>query len=295
MSLGHLFIFGYGYVAAALARRLIAEGWRVSATTRDPAKVSNLRANKVWPHHFGRQGIANFEHAFADVTHVLCTAAPTEKGDPALLAHGAMLRSNAPCLKWAGYVSTTGVYGDAGGAWVDEAAPLIPVHDRGRRRVVAEQAWAEIGEWTGAAVCVFRLPGIYGPGRSAIDNLRAGTAKRLVKPGQVFSRIHVEDAATGIAAAMLRSDGLVVNLADDEPAPPQDVVTYAAGLMSISPPPEEPFEAARDRLSPIALEFYGANRRISNALMKAELAIALTYPNYRTGLDAIWRAERNDA
>jgi nucleoside-diphosphate-sugar epimerase len=288
MTTGHLFIFGYGYVAAALARLLVPEGWRVSATTRDPGKFPALRADKVWPHRFAADGVAGFGDVLADVTHVLCTAAPAERGDPALLAHGDMLRRNPAALRWAGYVSTTGVYGDAGGGWVDETAPLEPVHERGRRRVAAEQAWAELGEWTGAAACIFRLPGIYGPGRSALDNLRAGTAKRLVKPGQVFSRVHVGDAAAGIAAAMLRSEGLVVNLADDEPAPPQDVVTYAAALMGIEPPPEEPFEAARSRLSAMALEFYGANRRIANGLMKAELGVALRFPTYREGLRAIF-------
>jgi nucleoside-diphosphate-sugar epimerase len=293
MNPGHLFIVGYGYVATALARRLISLGWQVSATVRDPARMSMLRADKVTPFVFGAQGISDFEHAMAGVTHVLCTAAPTGQGDPALAAHGDMLRSQAPALRWAGYISTTGVYGDAGGDWVDETAPLAPVHERGQRRVAAEQAWAELREWTGAAICVFRLPGIYGPGRSAFDNLRAGTAKRLVKPGQVFSRVHVDDAAGGIAAALPRREGLIVNLADDEPAPPQDVVTYAARLMGVEPPPEEPFEAARSRLSPMALEFYGASRRISNGLMKAELGFAPAYPTYREGLDAIWRDERN--
>jgi len=288
MPPGHLFIFGYGYVAATLARRLVREGWRVSGTTRDTAKLSALRADRVQAHLFGPGGVRDAGHVLAEATHILCTAAPTEQGDPALVAHGEMLRSKMPQhLRWLGYVSTTGVYGDAGGAWVDESAPLAPVHERGRRRVAAEQAWAELGEWTGAPVCIFRLPGIYGPGRSAFDALRAGTAKRLVKPGQVFSRVHVEDAAAAIAAAMLRSEGLVVNLADDNPAPPQDVVTYAAQRLGVPPPPEEPYAAAEARLSPMAREFYGASRRISNALMKAELGIRPCYPGYREGLDAI--------
>lgn len=287
MAPGHLFIFGYGYVAGALARRLVPHGWQVSATSRDAAKFAAMRQDGVEPHLFAPGGVPGFEAVLPGVSHILCTAAPGERGDPALLAHGELLRSKARDLRWLGYVSTTGVYGDAGGAWVDETAPLAPVHERGRRRVAAEQDWAEAGEWTGAAVSVFRLPGIYGPGRSAFDNLRAGTAKRLIKPGQVFSRIHVEDAAAGIAAAMLRSEGLVANLADDEPAPPQDVVTYAAGLLGIEPPPEEPFEAARPRLSAMALEFYGANRRIANTLMKAELGVDLRYPSYREGLQSI--------
>ncbi|MCC6919124.1 MAG: SDR family oxidoreductase [Alphaproteobacteria bacterium] len=288
MSPGHLFLFGYGYVGSALARLLVREGWRVSATTRSTDKMSALRADKVEAHLFGPGGLRDPEYALASVTHILCTAAPAEQGDPALLAHGDMLRSRPPQnLRWLGYVSTTGVYGDAGGAWVDETAPLAPVHERGRRRVAAEQAWAELGEWTGAALCVFRLPGIYGPGRSAFDALRAGTAKRLVKPGQVFSRVHVDDAAAAMAASLPRSDGLIVNLADDTPAPPQDVVTYAAELMGVAPPPEEPYAAAEARLSPMAREFYGASRRISNALMKVELGVRPRYPSYREGLRAI--------
>jgi nucleoside-diphosphate-sugar epimerase len=290
---GHLFIFGYGYVAEALAARLRAKGWRISASARRLDKAGALTAEGIKAHVFGPHGLTNFRDIFADVTHVLITAAPDADGDPILKAHEADFETAAPQLRWLGYLSTTGVYGDADGAWVDESADLAPVHERGQRRVAAEAAWATLSEMTGAAACIFRLPGIYGPGRSAFDNLRAGTAKRLVKPGQVFSRIHVDDIAQALEAALFLTDSTVLNLADDEPAPPQDVVTEAARLLGIDPPPEESFDAAKSRLSPMALEFYGANRRISNARMKEELRLTLLHPTYREGLAAILKASRN--
>lgn len=288
---GHLFIFGYGYVAEALVARLRAKGWRISASARRLDKAGALTAQGIPAHVFGPHGLTNFKAVFADVTHVLITAAPDADGDPILKAHASDFETAAPQLRWLGYLSTTGVYGDADGAWVDESADLAPVHERGVRRVAAEAAWATIGEMTGAAACIFRLPGIYGPGRSAFDNLRSNTAKRLVKPGQVFSRIHVDDIAQALEAALDLTEGTVLNLADDEPAPPQDVVTEAARLLGIAPPPEESFEAAKSRLSAMALEFYSANRRISNARMKEELGLTLLHPTYREGLRAILAAE----
>jgi len=288
---GHLFIFGYGYVASALRERLRAKGWRVSASARRLDKAGALTAGGTPAHVFGPHGLTNFKTVFADVTHVLVTAAPDADGDPILKAHETDFKNAAPALQWLGYLSTTGVYGDADGAWVDEAADLTPVHERGQRRVAAEAAWATIGEMTGAAACIFRLPGIYGPGRSAFDALRAGTAKRLVKPGQVFSRIHVDDIAQALEAAMTLTEGTVLNISDDEPAPPQDVVTEAARLLGIAPPPEESFEAAKSRLSAMALEFYSANRRIANTRMKEELGLSLLYPTYREGLRAILNSE----
>lgn len=290
---GHLFIFGYGYVAAALTERLRGKGWRISASARRLDKAGVLTAGGIPGHVFGPRGLSDFAGIFADVTHVLVTAAPDADGDPILKAHERDFETAAPQLRWTGYLSTTGVYGDAGGTWVDESAPVAPVHERGQRRVDAEIAWAGLGEMTGAATCIFRLPGIYGPGRSAFDTLRAGTAKRLVKPGQVFSRIHVDDIARALQAALDLTEGTVLNLADDEPAPPQDVVTEAARLLHIDPPPEESFESARSRLSPMALEFYSANRRIANARMKAELGLTLLHPTYREGLRAILAAEGN--
>lgn len=284
---GHLLIFGFGYVAGVLARRLTAVGWRVSGTHRRLDGAEAIRAAGARPVLVTPAGIADADRALSGVTHILGGAPPGADGDPLIAAHRALLETPPPALRWLGYLSTTGVYGDAAGGWVDEGAPLAPVHERGRRRVAAEIQWADLGEMTGAPAIIFRLPGIYGPGRSAFDALRAGTAKRLVKPGQVFSRIHVEDLAAAIAAGLALEAGTVLNIADDEPAPPQDVVTEAARLMGVAPPPEEDFEAAKARLSPMALEFYGANRRIANRRMKDELGIALAYPSYREGLAAI--------
>ncbi|BCW87000.1 Protein YeeZ [Alphaproteobacteria bacterium SO-S41] len=283
----HLFIYGFGYVAAALSRRLTAKGWRVSGTHRRLDGAEAIRAAGAEPVLITPAGLRNGESLLDDVTHILGSAPPTDSGDPFIAVHGAALAALPGTLAWLGYLSTTGVYGDAGGDWVDEAAPLAPVHARGARRVAAEAAWATLGEESGAPAVIFRLPGIYGPGRSAFDNLRAGTAKRLVKPGQVFSRIHVADIAAAIEAALALTEGTVLNIADDEPAPPQDVVTYAAELLGIAPPPEIPFESAKAGLSAMALEFYGANRRIANGRMKEELGLTLAFPTYREGLKAI--------
>ena len=291
MSAPHLLVFGFGYSAAFLARRLAPKGWRISGTMRRLDGAAAIEAAGATPLLVTAAGIRDADRVMSSVTHILAAAPPGESGDPLLALHGDLLQTPPPKLRWTGYLSTTGVYGDAGGAWVDEGAPLAPVHERGRRRAAAEQAWADVSEYTGAPAVIFRLPGIYGPGRSAFDQLRAGTAKRLVKPGQVFSRIHVEDLAAAIEAALALEGGTVLNIADDEPAPPQDVVTHAARLLGVAPPPEEDFEAARPRLSAMALEFYGANRRISNARMKAELGIAPRYPSYREGLAAILAAE----
>ncbi len=286
----HLFVFGFGYVARALAPRLEAAGWRVSASARRLEKAGDLAAAGIPSHLFGPHGLTDFARVFQDVTHLLVTTPPGEAGDPVLHAHAADLE-RLRSLRGIVYLSTTGVYGDAGGAWVDEAAPIRPVHQRGVRRAEAEQAWNEIGETVGVPVTVLRLPGIYGPGRSAFDQLRAGTAKRLVKPGQIFSRAHVDDIAQAIEAALALETGAVLNIADDEPAPPQDVVTEAARILGVDPPPEESFEAASSRLSPMALEFYSANRRIANGRMKEELGLTLRHPTYREGLRAILKAE----
>ena len=194
-------------------------------------------------------------------------------------------------LDWVGYLSTVGVYGNSAGAVVDESAQPHPNNERTRARVVAESAWLALGEEMGRPAQVFRLAGIYGPGRSALDKLRAGTARRIVKPGQVFNRIHVEDIASVLEASIARPRaGAIYNVADDEPAPPEDVVTYAAELLGIEPPPEVPFEEAD--LTPMARSFYGDSRRISNALIKSELGVRLAYPNYREGLKAL--AERRE-
>jgi len=191
-----------------------------------------------------------------------------------------------PGLRWLGYLSTTGVYGDRGGGWVDETARLLPTGERGRRRVGAEQGWLGLWHDSGAPVHIFRLAGIYGPGRSAFDAMRAGTAKRIDKPGQVFSRIHVEDLATVLVASIAQPRlGAVYNVCDDDPAPSQAVVAHAARLLGVPPPPLVPFEAAG--LSPMARSFYDDNKRVSNRLIKTELGMRLRYPDFRAGLAAI--------
>ncbi|MFT3810242.1 MAG: SDR family oxidoreductase [Micropepsaceae bacterium] len=289
---GHLFIFGYGYVAGALTERLQPRGWKISASARRLDKAGALTAAGIPATVFGPHGFTDFARTLSGVTHILITAPPGEDGDPVLRAHTPGLEALTG-LQGIVYLSTTGVYGDANGAWVDEAAPITPVHERGNRRADAELEWNEIGEMTGAAVTVLRLPGIYGPGRSAFDRLRDGTARRLVKPGQVFSRIHVDDIVQAIEASLALDHGTVLNIADDEPAPPQDVITEAARLLGVEPPPEEDFETAKARMTPMALEFYSANRRIANARMKAELGLRLIHPTYREGLRAILAAEGN--
>jgi nucleoside-diphosphate-sugar epimerase len=221
---------------------------------------------------------------------VLVSVPPDATGDPVLQHHASDIAA-APALCWIGYLSTVGVYGDRDGAWVDENSPTNPISERSRRRVDAEEAWRAFGEREQKRVQIFRLAGIYGPGRSAIDRIRAGNAQRIIKPGQVFNRIHVDDIARVLHAAMTRNVGFdVLNLADDEPAPPQDVIAYAAHLLQVPPPPEIPFKDAK--LSLMAKSFYVENKRISNARLRADLAVTLEFPSYREGLRAILAGER---
>jgi nucleoside-diphosphate-sugar epimerase len=269
--MSNLFCFGFGYTADHLARALPA-GWQVAGTVR---------------HEDGKAGRQIFGEAvdFSAITHLLLSIPPEEAGDPALLRYHAALLA-APALRWIGYLSTTGVYGDHGGALVDETTPLAPTSDRARRRVQAERAWLDFGAEKGARVQIFRLAGIYGPGRSVLDDIRAGTARRIVKAGQQFSRIHVEDIARAVLAAMSGDSAApIFNLCDDEPAAPADVVTYGCQLLGLEPPPEIPFEKAD--LSPMALTFWRDNKRVDNSLMKRELGMVLRYPTYREGLTAL--------
>jgi nucleoside-diphosphate-sugar epimerase len=219
------------------------------------------------------------------VTHLLVSVPPDAAGDPVLAVHGEDI-AEIEGLRWLGYLSTTGVYGDRGGGWVDESAKLSPSGERGRRRVAAEAGWLDLSHCRGVPVHVFRLAGIYGPGRSPFDALRAGTAKRIDKPGQVFSRIHVEDLAHVLASSTNRQrPGAVYNVCDDDPAAPEAVVAYAAALLGMPAPPLVPFEAAE--LSPMARSFYDDNKRVSNRLIKSELGVTLRYPDFRAGLAAI--------
>lgn len=284
----HLFCFGLGYCARTLARRLIVKGWTVSGTLRDPAKAGALEADGIAAFRFdGTARVLAIAAAMMQASHILVSVPPDEAGDPVLRAFGADIAQAAPHLAWIGYLSTVGVYGDRGGAWIDEDAPLDPVNARSRRRVAAEAAWTRSAGHAGVPLAIFRLAGIYGPGRNQLNSLRAGTAKRIVKPGQVFNRIHVDDIATVLEASMARppKDLRAYNVCDNEPAPPQDVITYAAQLLGVAPPAEIPFDTAQ--MSAMAASFYADNKRCRNARIRQELGVGLAYPTYREGLGAL--------
>lgn len=284
-----LFCFGLGFSARALGRRLLDQGWTVAGTTRgaEAAEALGVQGFEAVP-FTGEAPGPEVAARLGEATHALISVPPGEDGDPVLRHHGRDLAA-APDLAWIGYLSTIGVYGDRGGGWVDERAEPAPRSARSRRRVAAERSWTEFGEHTGKAVQIFRLAGIYGPGRSAIDNLRRGTARRIARPGQVFNRIHVEDIAAVLEASMARPNpGAVYNVTDDQPAPPQDVVAYAAALLGVDAPPELSLEQAE--LSPMGRSFYEENKRVANARIARELGVRLAYPTYREGLQAVLAA-----
>ena len=278
-----LFCFGYGFSASALGALLGREGWSLAGTCRTPAGCRALADAGVEAVPFERAApLADAARLLAGATHILLSIPPDGAGDPVLDCHGADIAA-LPGLEWIGYLSTTGVYGDTGGAWVDESAVPAPSGARGRRRVEAETGWRALGDAHGRAVQVFRLAGIYGPGRNALATVRRGEARRIAKPGQVFSRIHVADIARVLAASIARPQaGAVYNVCDDEPAPAADVVAHACTLLGVAPPPLTPLDEAE--LSPMARSFYADNRRVSNARIKAELGVDLRFPDYRAGL-----------
>src|SRR5690554_5413636 len=282
------FFFGLGFSSqAALAyMRSGSQTVNVSGSVRGPEKAQMLRQSGVDAHVFdGTAPGPTLGPSLRQASHVVLSIAPGEAGDPALIHHRADLDA-AEGLEWLCYYSTVGVYGDFGGAWIDESAPLVPRNERSDRRVLAEQAWRDYAAARGVKLAILRLAGIYGPGRSTFDKLADGTARRVIKQGQVFNRIHVADIGRVTAlAAEKRIEG-TFNLADDEPAPPQDLVTYAAGLMGVEPPPEVAFEAAN--FTPMQKSFYADNKRVSNAAIKEALGIELLYPDYRKSLNAIW-------
>lgn len=274
-----LVTLGHGYSAAALAARLT--GWRVLGTTRSPQKAAAMRGLGVEPLDWADRPATDQAIAAADA--LLLSLPPDERGDPVLARHADALAA-APAV-WVGYLSTTGVYGDRQGGWVDEESALRPVGERGRRRVAAEAAWAA----TGLPIHVFRLAGIYGPGRSLLDRLRLGRVTRVVKPGQVFSRVHVADVAQVLAASMTRPNpGRAYNVADDLPAPPEDVIDYACHLLGLPPLPTVAFDGAT--LTTLASSFWTESKRVSNRRIKDELAVALACPDYRSGLAAVLAA-----
>ncbi|MBZ0262914.1 MAG: SDR family oxidoreductase [Hyphomicrobiales bacterium] len=280
-TVNHLLCFGFGFSARALAARLDKREWKVSATSRDAEGIAAIEAQ-------GFHGLL-FDSTLQigpDVTHLLISAPPGEHGDPVLRLFQAQLQELSKSLKWVGYLSTTGVYGDRGGDWVDEESPLEPTTSRGQRRLEAERSWLRLYREFGLPVHLFRLAGIYGPGRNQLLTVRDGSARRIIKPGQIFSRIHVEDIAGVLAASIAKPNpGRAYNVCDDEPCPPQEVVAYAADLLGLPLPPETPFEEAE--LSPMAKSFYAESKRVSNRRIKAELNYRLIYPNYREGLRAL--------
>ena len=272
-----LLSLGHGYSARALARRLTSQGWRVIGTTRNPTKAEAFRAEGVepllWPGDLGP--------ALAEATHVLCSAAADAKGDPFLQAMPSIASSNA---SWVGYLSTTGVYGDHDGGWVDEDTPLTPQSDRGRQRVLAEGQWRA----TGLPVHIFRLAGIYGPGRGPFEKVRDGTARRIIKPGQVFSRIHVDDIAQVLEASIRQPNpGAAYNVCDDNPCPPQEVIGYAAQLLGMAEPPAVPYADVEPTMTPMAKGFYSESKKVRNDRIKDELGVKLLYPDYTLGLAAL--------
>jgi nucleoside-diphosphate-sugar epimerase len=275
-----LLSFGHGYSAQALERLLLPQGWRIIGTTRSAAKAEAMRTRGIealiWPG-------ADVTDALTAASHLLMSASPDDGSDPVLAALQDQITARADQFEWAGYLSTTGVYGDHGGDWVDETAPLTPATRRGQARVVAEAAWQAI---PALPLHIFRLAGIYGPGRGPFAKVRNGTARRIIKDGQVFSRTHVDDIAQVLAASIARPNpGAIYNVCDDDPAPPQDVIAYAAQLLGLPVPEAVPFEDAE--LTPMARSFYAESKKVRNDRIKDDLGVKLLFPDYRSGLQSL--------
>ncbi len=276
---GRLLIFGLGYSGAAIAHAAAAAGWDVVATSRDPAQVAPPPGTRLVVFDAA-------EDALAAATHLVATAPPVrDGGDPVLARYGDAIRA-APA-RWAGYLSTTGVYGDRGGGWVDEATPPAPGSDRSRRRLAAEETWR--AACAGRALDLFRLAGIYGPDRSALDDVRAGSARRITRPGHLFGRIHRDDIAAAVLAAMgqdVQPGVRVLNLSDDEPAASADVVAEAARLLGVAPPPLVPYAEAEPTMSAMGRSFWAEDRRVRSEATQRTLGLHWRYPTYREGLAA---------
>ncbi|XUY26981.1 SDR family oxidoreductase [Agrobacterium sp. rho-8.1] len=292
--MSHLMIFGAGYSGKAIARALQTDMDRISGTTRGEDKISTLQCRAIAPFIFTGEAISDeLRTELRGVTHLVQSIAPSASGDPLLRLCKGDLKSLMPDLQWAAYLSTVGVYGNHDGDWVDEDTPCRPVSVRSVERVEAEQAWDTACQQAGVKLCTLRLSGIYGPGRNGLINLEKGTARRLVKKEQVFNRIRVEDIGAATEFLIEHQAHGIFNVTDDEPAPPQDVVAFAADLMDVEPPEEQPFETAQ--LSEMARSFYGENKRVSNRKLK-ELGFTFAYPNYSQSLrqmwdESIWRDE----
>jgi nucleoside-diphosphate-sugar epimerase len=287
MSDLYLVICGLGYSGTAVARAAVAQGIRVVATSRDPAGLRAPAGVKV-------VSFAEAGAALSEATHVLATAPPGEAGDPVLLEYGDLLQGSRR-LRWAGYLSTTGVYGDQGGGWVNETTPASGTAPRARRRLAAERAWSALAGH--CAVDLFRVAGIYGPGRSIFDDLRAGTARRVLKPGHAFGRIHRDDIAGAVLAAIgqHRAPGVrVLHLADDLPEESAVVTEAAAQMLGVAVPPGIPFEQALPGMGEMARSFWADNRKVASAITQRELGYRWRYPDYRAGLAAILAEERGE-
>lgn len=291
---GHLFCFGLGYTGKALARALLAAGWRVGGTCREADRADELRALGVDVHLFDRdRPLDNAAEALAGVDCVLSSVPPDAQGDAVLDVHRDDIAAHADALRWVGYLSTTGVYGTREGGWVDEDSERRPGSERSRWRVAAEDAWLALGNDISVPVQLFRLAGIYGPGRSALDQVGTGRAKRVHRPGQVFSRIHIDDIVTVLRASIAQpSPGAAYNVCDDEPAPPADVIAHACELLGVAAPPLVNFDDAG--LSDMAKTFWADNKRVRNDRLKRDLGVELKYANYRRGLEAIDDAATKD-
>ncbi|HTV71717.1 MAG TPA: SDR family oxidoreductase [Rhizobiaceae bacterium] len=281
------FIFGAGYSCKAFARANIGSA-KIVGTTRSQAKFGELERAGIEPLLFdGTTASIEILENLAGTTHLIVSIAPGDDGDPVLNTLRETIMEKMPALSWIGYLSTVGVYGDHQGRWVDETSACKPVSRRSVARLEAERAWQTLGEEVGVPLAILRLSGIYGPGRNAFVNLTNGTAKRLIKKDQVFNRIHVEDIAGALWLLAEQKTGGIFNVTDNEPAPPQDVVAFAAELMGIEPPPEQPFETAQ--ISPMARSFYGENKRVANAKLRAT-GYQLRYPDYQASHRAMWNA-----
>lgn len=276
--------FGHGYSAKAVTKLLLKDGWHVIGTSRTEEKAAALPAERVEPRIWPG---ANMVPALNNATHLLISAAPNEDGDPVLNALRDEITKRADQFEWVGYLSTTGVYGDHQGDWVDESTRLTPATKRGIARVRAESDWASIAD---LPLHIFRLAGIYGPGRGPFAKVRAGTARRIIKQGQVFSRIHVEDIAQVLYASIQRPNpGAAYNVCDNDPAPPEDVIAHAAELLGLPIPEAVDFETAE--MTPMARSFYAESKKVSNDRIKDELGVKLIYPDYRAGLAALLALE----
>ena len=277
-----MFIFGAGYTAGYLSKTLTEQGWIVYGTTRRVERFDEIAKSCAHPLLIDDPAMSE---RLSACSHVLISAGPSENGDPTLNAYQSVFVENR--FEWVGYLSTTGVYGGTEGEWVDEDTPLHPTTTRGQQRKLAEEAWSDVPN---LPLHIFRLAGIYGPGRGPFSKVKSGKAQRIIKKDQVFSRIHVEDIVQVLSASIAAgTNGGIYNVCDNYPAPPQDVIGYAAELLGLPIPPAIAFEDAN--LSPMGRSFYAENKRVANERIKSELGVALKYPDYKTGLDALVRLE----